>query len=64
MLSLRQETENAAKRLHKRIESGETPKSVYTPKCKNCSLVQFCLPKAASGDLSVKNYMHNMLEKL
>ena len=35
---LRQETEDAARRVHALIESGITPKPEYSKKCKKCSL--------------------------
>lgn len=45
---LRRETEDAARKVHELIESGITPKAVYSAKCKKCSLVELCLPKVSS----------------
>ncbi|HHT9106146.1 MAG TPA: CRISPR-associated protein Cas4 [Candidatus Wujingus californicus] len=45
--ALRMETEEAAKKVHELIESGITPKAEYSAKCKKCSLVELCLPKAS-----------------
>ena len=45
---LRRKTEDTAKRLHGLIESGITPKAEYSAKCKKCSLLELCLPKASS----------------
>ena len=45
--ALRTETEEAAKKVHALIESGLTPKAEYTKKCKQCSLVELCLPKVS-----------------
>lgn len=42
---LRTETEDAAKKAHKLIESGITPKAEYSKKCKQCSLLNLCMPK-------------------
>lgn len=44
--TLRTETEEAAKKVHELIESGITPKAEYSKKCKQCSLLEMCLPKA------------------
>ncbi|MCL5022240.1 MAG: CRISPR-associated protein Cas4 [Nitrospirae bacterium] len=43
---LRLETADAAKRVHELIESGITPKAEYSKKCKSCSLLDQCMPKA------------------
>lgn len=43
---LRGETEQAAARLHKLIESRITPKPFYEKKCESCSLLELCKPKA------------------
>jgi len=41
---LRSRTEEAARRLHALIRSGETPKAYREPKCERCSLLKLCLP--------------------
>ena len=46
--ALRLEVEDAAKKVHALIESGITPKAEYSKKCKKCSLVELCLPKASN----------------
>ena len=43
--ALRAETENAARKVHDLIESGITPKAEYSKKCKQCSLLNLCIPK-------------------
>lgn len=59
---LRRETEETAKRLHELIESGVTPKPVYTRKCKSCSLVELCLPERAGQMYSVKKYIEKAVQ--
>jgi CRISPR-associated exonuclease Cas4 len=54
---LRRETEEAAKRAHELIESGKTPKPVYTKKCERCSLITECLPKTIERKPSVSRYL-------
>ncbi len=57
--ALRVETEEAAKRVHELIESGITPKPVYSKKCKLCSLLNICLPKVSS---KASNYLMKAVE--
>jgi len=54
---LRQETEGIAEKLHLMLSSGNTPAPVYNRKCRNCSLIDQCLPKAATTRLSTENYL-------
>jgi CRISPR-associated exonuclease Cas4 len=61
--ALRQETESAANRLHKLIESGKTPNPVYTPKCKSCSFFHVCLPKTIEKRHSVKQYLSGAIRE-
>jgi len=58
---LRHNTEDAAMHLHKLIESGKTPKPVYMPKCKSCSLAQICLPKTIGQSRSVRRYLSRVI---
>jgi len=55
--ALRQKTEEAARRLHELIASGKTPPPVSTSKCKSCSLLDICIPKACKGTRSAKDYL-------
>ncbi|MBF0520103.1 MAG: CRISPR-associated protein Cas4 [Nitrospirae bacterium] len=62
---LRHETTQAALRVHELIESGITPPPVYSPKCKNCSLLNICLPdKIKKGFLSVETYIKKCLTQV
>ncbi|HHT9112310.1 MAG: CRISPR-associated protein Cas4 [Planctomycetes bacterium] len=58
--ALRTETEEAAKKVHELIESGITPKAEYSAKCKKCSLLELCLPKASS---KASSYLAKAMEK-
>jgi CRISPR-associated exonuclease Cas4 len=55
--ALREETEKIAKQVHDLIRSGNTPKPVYAKKCKNCSLINHCLPAVLEKERSVKRYL-------
>ena len=58
---LRKETEGVAERLHKLIESRKTPPPEYSRRCRRCSLVEVCLPKAAGSKTRVQTYLKNVL---
>jgi CRISPR-associated exonuclease Cas4 len=59
--SLRQETEDAARRLHELIKSRETPKPKYTKKCDTCSLMGLCLPKTFEKSRSINRYLQSAI---
>jgi CRISPR-associated exonuclease Cas4 len=58
---LRTETENIARKVHELIESGLTPRPDYSAKCKQCSLLNLCLPKTCSKTQSVNTYLQNAM---
>lgn len=60
---IRQETENAAKRVHEMIKTGKTPKPVYSKKCESCSFVELCLPKTIGKNRSANRYLQNAVKK-
>jgi CRISPR-associated exonuclease Cas4 len=60
---LRQETEDTAKRFHALIESGKTPKPIYTKRCNSCSVYEFCLPKTVQKKRPINRYLLEALSK-
>ncbi len=60
---LRTETEDTAKKVHELIESGVTPRAEYSKKCKQCSLLELCMPKACGKARSVNNYLLTAIEE-
>lgn len=54
---LRMEVEEAAAGAHRLLESGQTPKAVYSKRCENCSLLADCLPKAVARGKSINRYL-------
>lgn len=58
---LRQTTINLALQLHALIKSGITPPPQYTHKCRNCSLLDDCMPKAARPTQKVAAYLHKAI---
>lgn len=59
---LRGETERLARRLHELLDSGKTPPAVYEKKCKQCSLVELCMPRTAGGGKSARKYLEEVVE--
>ena len=55
--ALRAETAALAIRLHELMDKGETPPARYEKKCRSCSLLDVCLPKAATSRRSVRDYL-------
>ncbi|MGB3477940.1 MAG: CRISPR-associated protein Cas4 [bacterium] len=60
---LRRKTKETAKQLHGFIEAGKTPSPLYTPKCKSCSFIDECLPKAIGKRMPVKEYLLKEIAK-
>ncbi len=48
--------------MHLLVEKGETPRPVYMPHCKSCSLVNICMPKELDSRKSVRSYLKSNLE--
>jgi len=55
--TLRGETEVLIARLHELNRAEKTPPPQYTQKCKSCSLINVCLPKATGKRESVRVYL-------
>jgi len=54
---LRQITCRAAERYHRIVEGGVTPRRGWRKACERCSLMDACLPRAASGERSALAYV-------
>jgi len=55
---LRRDTEAASARLHELFRAGVTPKAVYVKnKCRQCSLVERCVPEVSDGKACVSGYL-------
>lgn len=55
--ALREQTERLAARLHELNAAAKTPDAIYERKCRNCSLIEICLPKATDGKRSALQYL-------
>jgi CRISPR-associated exonuclease Cas4 len=58
---LRRETEALAARLHELTRQRRTPPPKYEKKCRSCSLLSLCLPKATSRGRSVKEFLSSAI---
>ena len=61
--TLRRETTEAAQKTQELIESGKTPKPVYSKRCESCSLMGECMPKTIQKKRSVEGYLKRMLDE-
>lgn len=59
---LRSETEDAARRLHALVQSGQTPKARYEKKCRECSLQSLCIPKITGIQKNIGAYLEKALD--
>ena len=60
--TLRQLTEDTARRLHHLLASGRTPVAIRELKCDSCSLVDVCLPEAMGPRHSAARYVARALD--
>ena len=60
--ALRCETEKTALKLHKMINEGITPKPEFNKKCKQCSLIDKCMPAVFSKKKS-RSYLNKIFEE-
>lgn len=58
---LRKDTEELAQRLHELYDAGVTPPAIYGKKCKSCSLLDICQPKATGARTAVGRYVDTVL---
>lgn len=55
--ALRQRTEELCIRLHELTKAGKTPKAAYGKRCRSCSLIDSCMPKASGKRGKVERYL-------
>jgi CRISPR-associated exonuclease Cas4 len=59
---IRQETEETAGKVRELISAGKTPKPVFEKKCKQCSLLDLCLPKPLGRNRPIDRYLSGAIE--
>jgi len=57
-------TMNAAKRLHELTDGGRTPICEEQPKCKNCSILEFCIPQVFVPEKKSTKYVEKCLSDI
>ncbi|HQX53674.1 MAG TPA: CRISPR-associated protein Cas4 [Planctomycetaceae bacterium] len=60
--ALRQQTTATAARLHELVKSGQTPPAEWKARCKGCSLLELCMPKAWRPKATAGRYLESLLE--
>lgn len=60
--SLRQRTITAAARLQEIVRTGITPPAEWKPRCKGCSLLEICMPKASRPKATAAKYLADLIE--
>ena len=58
---LRAKTIRAAERLRELIERRETPLAKFHPKCKGCSLLEWCMPKSLRPRATAGKYLQTLM---
>lgn len=61
-VDLRAQVKELAARMHSLFRIGTTPRAVYKSHCKNCSLVELCIPKLSSKQKNVEQYIEKYLK--
>lgn len=61
-MSLRQQTITTAARVHEIVHTGITPSAEWKPRCKGCSLLETCMPKAWRPRATAAKYLANLIE--
>ena len=59
---LRQLTIQTAARLHELVRSRITPPAEWKPRCKGCSLLDICMPKAWRPRATAKRYLEELIQ--
>lgn len=60
--SLRSKTIQAASRLRELLLSGVTPTASFKPKCKGCSLREWCMPKSLRPRATAARYLQAVID--
>lgn len=60
---LRRQVQILADDMHRLFSAGHTPKASPGKHCKQCSLIDLCLPKVSMKRLSVKQYLQDTLKE-
>jgi CRISPR-associated exonuclease Cas4 len=59
--ALREQTIRTAERLHEIARTGITPRAEWKPRCKGCSLLETCMPKAWRPKATAARYLEDLI---
>ena len=59
--TLRQQTIETAARLHEIVSTRITPRAEWKPRCKGCSLLETCMPKAWRPKATAARYLESLI---
>lgn len=62
--TLRSKTRETAQAVHDLFKSGKTPLPTFGAKCRQCSLIEQCMPKVLDRSHSARRYMENLYREL
>lgn len=62
--SLRVRVKILAEKMHELYAKGETPPALKDRRCKNCSLVDICVPGLGSANRKAEKYLDSLLEEM
>ena len=60
--TLRQQTIQTAARLHEIVRTRITPRAEWKPRCKGCSLLETCMPKAWRPKATAARYLEDLIQ--
>ena len=60
--ALRAQVKEFALKMHSLFSKGITPKAVYEKHCKNCSLIELCVPKVTEKQKNVSKYIEKFIQ--
>jgi CRISPR-associated exonuclease Cas4 len=62
-VGLRGKTIQFTLRMHELYNAGKTPLAEYKSYCRSCSLIDICMPKTTGKNISVNQYLSEILKK-
>lgn len=62
--ALRRRTQEVINGIRERLRDRKTPAAVYEKKCRSCSLLDVCMPKAAAGSSDARAYVQGILDEI
>jgi len=61
---LRERVRELSQAMHACYEQGITPAAIKSRKCKNCSMINVCMPKLGSLNTKAERYIPNLVQEL